>query len=379
MKKKYLLLLIVFNFSCNSPDVNLGSIDPSKFVNNKITLSDIAEDINYIPLDNQFPIQIIYSLKILNNSIVLAAQNNGVIVFNRSGELTKKIGNIGRGPNEYTYFLSFAVDEKLGTIYVMDNKSRKIVVYSKNGIFLRNIPLEKYGSYNQEIDFYNSKLFVSDYIIMGQAKTNWMILDTLGNLIKVKENSIQPFSSRLGIMGGTYKFENRINYWNCYNDTIFSILPDLNYKAQFLFSAGPNRLPRFDADNIFKYVLPCLIFETNHFFVFEYGFNKKGQIALIDKKSKKSFLSEWDPDNGIGIPNDLDGGVMFIPNSYFVEGGREYIVGLFYPYQLKIHVKSEAFKNSSPKYPKKKLQLEKMANSLNENDNPVLMLVKLKE
>ena len=32
-----------------------------------------------------------------------------------------------------------------------------------------------------------------------------------------------------------------------------------------------------------------------------------------------------------------------------------------------------------PKYPEKKKQLEKLANSLNENDNPVLMLVKLKE
>ena len=31
------------------------------------------------------------------------------------------------------------------------------------------------------------------------------------------------------------------------------------------------------------------------------------------------------------------------------------------------------------KYPEKKKQLEELANSLNENDNPVLMLVKLKE
>ena len=31
------------------------------------------------------------------------------------------------------------------------------------------------------------------------------------------------------------------------------------------------------------------------------------------------------------------------------------------------------------KYPEKKKQLEQLANSLDENDNPVLMLVKLKE
>ncbi len=48
-------------------------------------------------------------------------------------------------------------------------------------------------------------------------------------------------------------------------------------------------------------------------------------------------------------------------------------------YELKQYVESDAFKNSTPKYPEKKKQLEQLANSLNENDNPVLMLVKLKE
>ena len=46
---------------------------------------------------------------------------------------------------------------------------------------------------------------------------------------------------------------------------------------------------------------------------------------------------------------------------------------------LKSYVASDAFKSSSPKYPEKKKKLEQLANSLDENDNPVLMLVKLKE
>ena len=49
------------------------------------------------------------------------------------------------------------------------------------------------------------------------------------------------------------------------------------------------------------------------------------------------------------------------------------------PFQLKAHLASEKFKNSTPLYPEKKKELEKLANRLNENDNPVLMLVKLKE
>ena len=43
-----------------------------------------------------------------------------------------------------------------------------------------------------------------------------------------------------------------------------------------------------------------------------------------------------------------------------------------------MYVASETFKNSTPKYPEKKEELEKLAASLDENDNPVLILVKLK-
>jgi hypothetical protein len=48
-------------------------------------------------------------------------------------------------------------------------------------------------------------------------------------------------------------------------------------------------------------------------------------------------------------------------------------------YILKNHVATETFKNSTPKYPKKKNELEKLAASLDENDKPVLMLINLKE
>jgi len=46
--------------------------------------------------------------------------------------------------------------------------------------------------------------------------------------------------------------------------------------------------------------------------------------------------------------------------------------------RIKIHVASQEFKNSTPQYPEKKKALEKLVNSIDENDNPVLMLVKLK-
>ena len=70
---------------------------------------------------------------------------------------------------------------------------------------------------------------------------------------------------------------------------------------------------------------------------------------------------------------------QFFPKSYFSENDNEYLLGLVHPYYLKNYISTNEFKNSIPKYPEKKKELEKLANSLKENDNPVLMLVRLKE
>jgi len=43
------------------------------------------------------------------------------------------------------------------------------------------------------------------------------------------------------------------------------------------------------------------------------------------------------------------------------------------------HVRSDNFTSTSSKYPEKKKELEKLASSLKETDNPVLILVSLKK
>jgi hypothetical protein len=47
--------------------------------------------------------------------------------------------------------------------------------------------------------------------------------------------------------------------------------------------------------------------------------------------------------------------------------------------QLKDHVASEDFKNTLTKFPEKKKELEKLSNSINEFDNPILMFVTFKK
>ena len=76
-----------------------------------------------------------------------------------------------------------------------------------------------------------------------------------------------------------------------------------------------------------------------------------------------------------GIINDLDGGVNILPLTIKDDNT---IIGWVDAIKLKAHVASETFKKSSPKYPEKKKKLEKLATSLKETDNPVLVMVRLK-
>jgi len=55
------------------------------------------------------------------------------------------------------------------------------------------------------------------------------------------------------------------------------------------------------------------------------------------------------------------------------------MVGVLYPSQIRGRLASEEFKNTIPKYPEEKKELIKLAESLKDTDNPVLVLVRLKQ
>ena len=377
--------------SCNSPENDIYIFDPGSLEENTITLADIADDITYIPLDNNFPLGLIHNnFKFICNSIYFSVLDLGVLEFSRNGEFLQKIGNIGRGPGEYTNYVDFTIDNKTRTIYIPDRgvNSSIIKVYSGTGDFLRNITIPEEGENFQTIEFYNSKLFVFNYLQFGDSKYNWIVLDTTGNLITKKERTILMFKSGWSGSRGTYKSGNKLYYWNSFNDTVFSILPDLSYRASFIICPGEHRFPRtniVDPKQLKLYMHIEQVFETSRFIVIKY-FYKRPVFALIEKKSFKSFsyyLESEESNTGAkrtgGILNDFDGGPKFLPESYFEENGREYLVGLIDSYKILIHKETNEFKNSSPKYPEKKKELEKLASSLKETDNPVLIMMKLKK
>ncbi len=380
MKFFNLILILFITISCSFPPQDLYKFDPNTIVENKLTLSQIAEDIIYVPLENSYSIRLINNVIMTKYSIFISSEE-GILKFNHDGRIVRKIGNKGRGPGEYMYCANFAVDDLFGSVYIKD-RDNLIKVYSKNGTYLREIDLQELGSGIDLIEFFNCNLFVSNFLQFGESKHNWIIIDTLGAIIKERERTIPRFVSNWLERSRVYKYDNKLFYWNPYIDTVFSISHDYSVRPSFLFGKGSYRLPRssFDpAKEITQFMLIRSLFETKRFLVLRYGYKKKGNITLIDKKNKRSYITYVKNFEDGGITNDFDGGINFQPVSYYSEMEMEYMIGFFNPYQLKNHVASAQFINSVPKYIENKSKVENLAKTLTETDNPVLMLIKLKK
>lgn len=386
MNKKIVVVIITF-FACNLQKSDHWEINPQKISEEIFTLSDIADDIMYIPFDSKISIASIYSIEINDKAIYLSTKNAGIIQLDRRGSFIRTIAKKGRGPGEYLYGHDFVVDESSGRLYVIDKG--KVKVYSAEGIWIYDISIEKYISGTAEdIEYFDKYLFIPDYGNYGELKYNWIVIDTIGNLISTKEKKYKP--DGYVEPGGCYKFHNKLYYYNTINDTIFSISPNLNVDIAYLFSDGNHRWPKegFNIESttgseLLKIFRLLQMFESKYFIFMAYSFRGRTAFLMTEKSTKKTYQAYREKKVGLvnsipNIINDLDGGMPLTNLNYYSENKQEFIYTLVQPFNLKLYITGDEFKNSTPKYLKKKKELIKLANSLNENDNPVLMLVKLK-
>ena len=381
----YLFFTILFITSCKSSNDNIYYFDPIRIKETGILLSEIADDIIYVPLDNTIPIDFIASYKLVDDIFYVTTKKYGLLTFSREGKFIRTIGKVGRGPGEYLACLSFTIDNRLEKIYILD-LHQEIKVFSTSGDFIKNIPLNVYGDNFSKIEFSESKLFLFEFFTMGNAKYNWIIIDTTGILLNQKMNSVPSFKSNMIGVGGIYKSDDKICYWNNYNDSVFSISSDFNYKTSFVINPGSFRLLKANIgpEQLSQYFFPLNIFETNRYLVLDYKFKDKGKLTMVNKLNKKTMSASYTftVKNHVGsysggFLNDIDGGIMLMPTGYCSD--QNCLLGTIEPYQVKSLMGTEQFKNYIPKKPEKKKELEKLANAIDENANPILMLVKLKQ
>ncbi len=356
------------------------------------TLFDLGfSEIEYIPLETNEKCLIQKSINldmpgdrlIIGNNFYLIKQFNSILQFRNNGSFVAKIGTVGRGPNEFQVCHDLEIDEK-GQIYIVDGFRKKFYTYSENGEFIKttNIPLDGVI----EFRLVEGMFLCYNENNLGKVKNSFILIDKNGNVVKSFPN-LYPYAKTPN-MGYTfqenlfYRFNNKLFKKEVYSDTIFTF-ENMKFVAHLSIEVGDKLMtPKVQSEltgmDIAKnYISPQNLFEFGDYvyyqFMYKFNFSSTLIYSFIGSKLDNSqFL--FDPEQG--LVNDLDGGPNILPLTIKDENT---IISSVDAIKLKAHVASEAFRNSKPKYPEKKKELEKLANRLKETDNPVLIMVRLKK
>lgn len=145
--------------SSNDSDNSLLSIDVNtKYPKIQLNLKDIA-DIEYIKIasDSNFLVSSRTLVFNDNHIITKGSQPGEILLFDRQGNPLNKFSHYGNGPHEYNYITNLRIDEIKQEIYIHDIFSQKIIVYDLMGNFIREYPTgdERY-IYN-----YNNNAFIT--------------------------------------------------------------------------------------------------------------------------------------------------------------------------------------------------------------------------
>lgn len=396
MKATILFLLLIVVYGCTGQNEKKTlSKKQSKFYTidfaeilkepQKVSISNIAKSVEYIVLET-LPKSFVVDIKnaqFTKDYIFIQQRRQKLIYqFDRKGNFIRTIGNIGRGPEEYNLLMYFSIDEKNRLVYIQTNPLQRIMVYSFEGIFVEKIHMntEIYGT----LCWSRDSLFIQhNSTMLGNEKCIFIERNYNGDTLQATYNyCFWPWKDKIygysPDRNDFYRFENRLHFKASYNDTIYTYNSKNKIIPKFWVDLKQHKLPdelRFERGYLKRhpagYYFVNINESSNYVFInySAYASPLDDGYMYYDKKSETGYAL-----GNNGYINDLDGGPDFMPN-YTNDSSAFHFINAF---ELKAYLESEIFLKSKPKFPNQKEMLIKRMKNLTENDNPVLMVAKLK-
>ncbi|MCX6262829.1 MAG: 6-bladed beta-propeller [Bacteroidia bacterium] len=371
-------------------------------------LSEFATNVEYIPLQTtKNSLLGEFALKIVSADNKIYIRNSGlggeIMCFDVNGKFLFKLQNLGRGPEEYTSITDFDVSSDNKILTVLSNVDRKILVYDISGT---GCSFERSFSLKEPFPLTIGMVPETDYAFLAiepwniTAPTLSLLISSNGDTILYKPNCYGSRQDKRGAYTRTaliYQCEKMLCFKEIFSDTVFYIdVKDKSFKPRITFDTHGTLVtpemwghPEKGGDHVTSIFR---INETLRFIFYYYWENRSYFCILFDKKTE----TKYQLDTGVfletiaNIPgefekikfkDDLSGGPDFNQdirylNSHF-SGGK--LFSLVDAIILKNYVASEDFRNARVQDPKNKNELKNLADSLNETDNPVLVVVTLKD
>lgn len=400
----FLLLIALFLFTqCRNDKV--VKVDASKFfeisyeniLKNKktINLSDIASEVKYIPLETRKNVLICRKPKyFFSGNFIFVNNLDHILVYDYSGKFIRQIGAPGRGPNEIIFISTTSVIDKEQVIAVQTGGSRKLLFFSFDGKLIKSIPLP--GN-EFDIQVLNMNKFLLNYrCILGNedylyvlSNESWDTISTINNHFKWVNNTDLYGRISYSVFRPFFNYKDKVYFKSMYNDTVFTVVDD-KIEPMYLINLGKYRLPnelrpespqsvlRFRKGNERQFYYFASVMESGEmiFITTENYTADIDKYILFSRNTNEGSLLANESKEPSGLINDWDGGADFWPegnvsdNEIFMPLSSLTLINMF---------KERAFSNATIRFPEKKKALSEMIEKLNETDNPVLMMIRLKK
>ena len=397
LKLTPVLIIILFTACSSSKNDREETIQTVKIkealdAKQNVLLSEIIDgNIEYVPLETNENSLIDNNPRFyLNKNEIIVFTKQKVSVFDReTGKFLREIGHYGRDPEGYqgTKY-SFPYDEKNDLYYLSGQGQQVYFRYNSSGKLVDEITAysdtkepdienSEFGEMINAVAPLNDTCFVgSVWNINGRQKTKLIIFNENNHRIKTypqtKSFEYNIFTNGMNVYsweGWFYPFKDQLRFFERFSDTIYTVTMD-ELRPTFLLGNGNAGAPytmrykkEYNPDN---YYLVENLFESEKFLFFKITYKKETYWGVYNKTEKSTKVST----NTDGIENDIDD---IIPFQFYSADNNNEIIGSREAFEVKLWLEQNPEK--AAKLPP---HLQKLKD-IKENDNPLVMIAKLKE
>lgn len=292
----------------------------------RLSWSDMIESVRYVRVDDSVLLGNIQDIKYADGYFYLLDRSTvGVVVVDGNGHLVADISGRGRANNEFVSIMAFDVDPANGDVHILDAASSKIVVYTREGKYLRTVPLNNMYSSFRDIAVTTKGTYLLYLPTWTKEKSRAALdeLDGKGKKIRtlVKNTDSYKWSTIMGqsryfsrLSDGSITLAGRED-----RDLFFRLDPSGVFTVPYHVSVDvkvPNSVKRSwkPTPEIMKnhdYYYKLIYHETDHWLIFFMVYQQVVKCCYYDKRVDKLYVVKSpadiaDPD-GYGLNGFLRG------------------------------------------------------------------------
>lgn len=368
----------------------------------KNKLSEIADSIEFCALapDPLLDGTFVADVALTDSDVFVIWRIDAIYRFDRAGRFKNKIGSLGQGPEEYAQFGdNLMVDEEQRTVTVVDAGQIRIKTYDYDGKLLKSVPIP--NRYATSLIKMDAGTYIVRTVDSERYRPNCpalRLMDVSGKLIKTYKSHLYPITKdkekgwHYGPMQNSlWEYNGHFYTLEYGNDTIYRV--DKNQLVADRTLSGTNYRPSMY--NLFhsgsgdkRLLLPMMmrpnsdIFESDRFVLFRCFEESKRYFMVYDKTDGQVYqsLHEDAPVRertgeklSAYFTDDLVSGMPFTPE---YRSGEKIIGWLSAPEIVENREKILQFAETCTSA--EAARFREIVTRMKEDDNPVLMIVKLK-